>query len=61
MPSPPQLPHLRLAASLFGQQLDPLREREWLATNGLGGYAAGTVGGPATRRYHGLPSVAGRR
>jgi predicted glycogen debranching enzyme len=29
-------------------------EREWLLTNGLGGYAAGTVEGIATRRYHGL-------
>jgi len=28
--------------------------REWLVTNGLGGYAAGTVSGAATRRYHGL-------
>jgi len=28
--------------------------REWLTTNGLGGYASGTVSGPATRRYHGL-------
>jgi predicted glycogen debranching enzyme len=28
--------------------------REWLVTNGLGGYASGTVGGVATRRYHGL-------
>jgi predicted glycogen debranching enzyme len=28
--------------------------REWLVTNGLGGYASGTVAGPATRRYHGL-------
>ncbi len=28
--------------------------REWLVTNGLGGYAAGTVGGINTRRYHGL-------
>ena len=27
---------------------------EWLATNGLGGYAAGSVVGAATRRYHGL-------
>jgi predicted glycogen debranching enzyme len=31
-----------------------LREREWLVTNGLGGYASGTVGGTLTRRYHGL-------
>ena len=28
--------------------------REWLVTNGLGGFAAGTIGGPLTRRYHGL-------
>jgi predicted glycogen debranching enzyme len=34
--------------------------REWLVTNGLGGYAAGTVGGANTRRYHGL-LVASRR
>ncbi|HEX6160854.1 MAG TPA: amylo-alpha-1,6-glucosidase, partial [Thermoanaerobaculia bacterium] len=27
--------------------------REWLVTNGLGGYASGTVGGTATRRFHG--------
>jgi len=32
----------------------PLVEREWLVTNGLGGYSAGTVAGAATRRYHGL-------
>ncbi|NEZ61452.1 glycogen debranching protein [Leptolyngbyaceae cyanobacterium CCMR0082] len=28
--------------------------REWLVTNGMGGYAAGTVAGILTRRYHGL-------
>jgi predicted glycogen debranching enzyme len=28
--------------------------REWLVTNGLGGYASGTVDGIFTRRYHGL-------
>ena len=27
---------------------------EWLVTNGLGGYASGTVAGVNTRRYHGL-------
>ncbi|MBW3553082.1 MAG: amylo-alpha-1,6-glucosidase [Gemmatimonadetes bacterium] len=32
----------------------PLVEREWLVTNGLGGYASGTVSGATTRRYHGL-------
>jgi predicted glycogen debranching enzyme len=39
--------------------------REWLVTNGLGGYAAGTIAGVITRRYHGLliaalPSPLGR-
>jgi predicted glycogen debranching enzyme len=28
--------------------------KEWLVANGLGGYAAGTVSGANTRRYHGL-------
>lgn len=28
--------------------------REWLITNGIGGYAMGTVNGMLTRRYHGL-------
>jgi predicted glycogen debranching enzyme len=31
-----------------------LSEREWLLTNGLGGYSSGTVPGFPTRRYHGL-------
>ena len=34
--------------------LDALLDREWLVTNGLGGYASGTIGGFMTRRYHGL-------
>ena len=39
--------------------------REWLVTNGLGGYASGTVAGVITRRYHGmliaaLPAPLGR-
>src|SRR5262250_2190176 len=29
-------------------------EREWLVTNGIGGFASGTVSGLLTRRYHGL-------
>ena len=33
---------------------DALVTREWLVTNGLGGYASGTVAGVITRRYHGL-------
>src|SRR5262245_35796645 len=31
-----------------------LLNHEWLVTNGLGGYASGTVGGVPTRRFHGL-------
>ena len=37
-----------------GDSLDDLVEREWLVTNGLGGYACGTLAGATTRRYHGL-------
>ena len=33
---------------------DPHFLDEWLVTNGLGGYACGTVEGAITRRYHGL-------
>ncbi len=29
-------------------------QREWLVTNGIGGFASGTIAGSATRRYHGL-------
>ncbi len=29
-------------------------DREWLCTNGLGGYAMGSLAGANTRRYHGL-------
>lgn len=36
------------------EEVDVLVSREWLVTNGLGGYASGTVGGVPTRRYHGL-------
>ncbi|MGB8537785.1 MAG: amylo-alpha-1,6-glucosidase [Acidobacteriaceae bacterium] len=30
------------------------RKREWIVTNGIGGYASSTVAGMNTRRYHGL-------
>jgi len=33
---------------------DVASEREWILTNGLGGYASSTVCGMNTRRYHGL-------
>ncbi|HLK51264.1 MAG TPA: amylo-alpha-1,6-glucosidase [Bryobacteraceae bacterium] len=35
-------------------EADPHFNEEWLVTNGLGGYASGTVRGAITRRYHGL-------
>jgi predicted glycogen debranching enzyme len=38
------------ALSLFGEALG----KEWLITNGLGGYASSTVLGINTRKYHGL-------
>jgi len=37
-----------------GADEERLLTREWLVTNGLGGYASGTVSGVMTRRYHGL-------
>ena len=48
-----------------GDAGEALISREWLLTNGLGGYACGTVGGVLTRRYHSLlcaalPAPAGR-
>ena len=42
----------------FGREvtgrLAAAESREWLCTNGLGGFASGTVAGVPTRRYHGL-------
>jgi predicted glycogen debranching enzyme len=42
----------------FGREicgdLAAAESREWLVTNGIGGYASGTVAGLLTRRYHGL-------
>jgi predicted glycogen debranching enzyme len=42
----------------FGREiysnLGAAESREWLVTNGIGGYASGTVAGGMTRRYHGL-------
>jgi predicted glycogen debranching enzyme len=35
-------------------ELATAERREWLCTNGMGGFASGTVAGAPTRRYHGL-------
>lgn len=37
-----------------GEHSDRLAHREWLVTNGIGGYASGTLSGAPTRRFHGL-------
>ena len=44
---------VRYGRSLCGD-LAAAETREWLLTNGRGGYAMGTVAGTLTRRYHGL-------
>ncbi|MCC6651904.1 MAG: glycogen debranching enzyme N-terminal domain-containing protein, partial [Candidatus Eisenbacteria bacterium] len=43
----------RIGREVLGD-LAAASRQEWLVTNGIGGYAAGTVGGALTRRYHGL-------
>ncbi len=49
----PGLPVLQFGRDICAD-LDAATSREWLVTNGLGGYAAGTISGVLTRRYHGL-------
>jgi predicted glycogen debranching enzyme len=46
-------PSVRFGRELCGT-LESAEQREWLVTNGIGGFASGTVSGNATRRYHGL-------
>jgi predicted glycogen debranching enzyme len=47
-----------MAAVSFGAEichdLAAAEQREWLVTNGIGGFASGTLAGSSTRRYHGL-------
>src|SRR6266702_2343607 len=38
--------------------LDAAISREWLETNGLGGFSSSTIIGLNTRRYHGLLTAA---
>ncbi|HKQ99339.1 MAG TPA: amylo-alpha-1,6-glucosidase [Pyrinomonadaceae bacterium] len=44
---------IRFRREVCGDLGESLR-REWLETNGLGGYASSTISGLNTRRYHGL-------
>jgi predicted glycogen debranching enzyme len=55
----------RLAWQPTDEARQSLAWKEWVVTNGLGGYATGTVSGALTRRYHGvlvaaLPTPFGR-
>ena len=36
------------------QGAEDFLRQEWLITNGLGGYASGTIAGVSTRRFHGV-------
>ncbi len=44
---------IRFGRAICGD-LGQAQRREWWITNGLGGYAAGTIASALTRRYHGL-------
>src|SRR5436190_7213897 len=44
---------LSFGRSICGE-LSSAEATEWLVTNGIGGYASGTVANLLTRRYHGL-------
>jgi predicted glycogen debranching enzyme len=44
---------IRFGRAICGD-LQQAERREWWLANGLGGYAAGTIAGSLTRRYHGL-------
>src|ERR1700731_1183818 len=44
---------MEFGREIYGN-LAAAESREWLVTNGIGGYASGTVAGGMTRRYHGL-------
>jgi predicted glycogen debranching enzyme len=45
--------HVAFGRDICGS-LEIAEQKEWLVTNGIGGYASGTVSGNLTRRYHGL-------
>ncbi len=55
----------RLVREIKVDQTSAELDREWIVTNGLGGYASGTIAGLNTRRFHGwliaaLPAPHGR-
>ena len=44
---------IRFDRTICGNPAESLK-REWLETNGLGGFSSSTIAGANTRRYHGL-------
>lgn len=52
------LPSVSTPPVHFGREiaapLDVAEAREWIVTNGIGGYASGTIAGSMSRGYHGL-------
>jgi predicted glycogen debranching enzyme len=52
--NPPALSDIVRAIRTSNADWDRLATLEWLVTNGLGGYASGTLGGFLMRRYHAL-------
>src|SRR5208337_818219 len=48
-----RLPSISLNREMLSRFEDAI-QKEWLITNGLGGYASSTVLGSNTRKYHGL-------
>ena len=50
-----ELPSRKLTwQSVTPEVAEELADREWLVTNGLGGYACGSIAGIPTRRFHAL-------
>jgi len=49
----PEEPVIKFGQDICGDYASAT-SREWLVTNGIGGYASGTISGALTRRYHGL-------
>ena len=47
----PQTSPVHFGREICGE-LSAAEKREWLVTNGIGGFASGTVAGVQTRRYH---------
>jgi hypothetical protein len=54
MSASPALPPVIDFGSDICGNLASAEAREWLVTNGIGGFACGTLAGTLTRRYHGF-------